>query len=60
MSRKRQRKELGEFEELYSSLDDSGDEDEDIMGTIWYATTALAVTSNKRCGVNRRNPVNRT
>ena len=27
---------------------------------ISYATTALTVTSNKRCGVNRRNPVSRT
>ena len=62
MSRKRQRKELDSFEELYSSLEDLADDDDiddDIMGTISYAT-ALATTSNNRCGGKREKPVNRT
>ena len=46
-SRKRQKKEVEELEDLYSSLEDFGDkndvDDGDIMGTIAYAT-ALATT----------------
>lgn len=63
-SRKRQRKETEEYEELYSSLlngpgvENDMDVDGDIIGTTSYAT-ALAAMSNKRCGVDRKNPVNR-
>ena len=60
-SRKRQKKEMDDFDNLYDSLKEPDDvddvEDGDIMGTIAYGT-ALATMSNKRCGP-RGKPINR-
>ena len=51
-SRKRQKKEMDDFDNLYDSLKEPDDiddvEDGDIMSTIAYGT-ALATMSNKRC-----------
>ena len=60
-SRKRQKKEMDDFDNLYDSLKEPDDvddvEDGDIMGTIAHGT-ALATMSNKRCGP-RGKPINR-
>ena len=62
-SRKRQRKEMDDFDSLYDSLkepDDvvDGENGDDIMGTIAYGMTLATTMTNKRCGPPGK-PINR-
>ena len=62
-SRKRQRKEMDDFDSLYDSLkepDDvvDGENGDDIMGTIAYGMALATTMTNKRCGP-RGKPINR-
>ena len=62
-SRKRQRKEMDDFDSLYDSLkepDDvvDGENGDDILGTIAYGMALATTMTNKRCGP-RGKPINR-